>query len=311
MKPFLGFVLFVAFSVASISGQESLVDADIHRLDRHLLQDGENMVHDGEASEKEANKKEQEKPAPIGIAAVGVPKLGPKLFYDGEYFLMRLGAPIRVTIFPGDNADKQKEKLSVVDLDGPAISIKGSMIKDGEFKVNMDWKSQSFGNNFKITSIQVHLYFMKKNGEFFLDKLEVAGLTINGKQMHSNPLKVQTEHGYKVGAPLGASFGCYDPGMFEPVRNDGNQVKNDYRVGLTFPKMELQVFELSKGQKPLKFGPEWVCDSMITIGLLVGLLVTLIFTSIVTWGICMLANVHTCDRFDDPRGKQIYVPLTD
>jgi hypothetical protein len=42
--------------------------------------------------------------APIvykGLAEPGEPELGPKLFYDGKDFLMKLGGPIRVTIFSG------------------------------------------------------------------------------------------------------------------------------------------------------------------------------------------------------------------
>ena len=61
----------------------------------------------------------------------------------------------------------------------------------------------------------------------------------------------------------------------------------------------------------VRFGPEWTCDMFMTIGVWVGLLVTLLFASICVWGFCMLANIQTMDRFDDPRGKSIYVPQTD
>ena len=100
----------------------------------------------------------------------------------------------------------------------------------------------------------------------------------------------------------------YFPGMFEPKKDPSEQQsKNAYAVGLTFPKMQLQVFRLSK----VRFGPEWTCDEFMTIGVWVGLLVTLLFASICVWGFCMLGNIETMDRFDDPRGKSIYVPQTD
>ena len=63
---------------------------------------------------------------------------------------------------------------------------------------------------------------------------------------------------------------------------------------------------------------------MISIGLWVGILVTLGFALICAWGFSMLASINvssqqctvlvrtllfqTMDRFDDPKGKQIYVP---
>ena len=47
------------------------------------------------------------------------------------------------------------------------------------------------------------------------------------------------------------------------------------------------------------------------IGLWVGLIVTFSYALICYCGFSMLANVKTMDRFDDPKGKTIYVPQTD
>ena len=54
---------------------------------------------------------------------------------------MELGSPIRITIFDGEDSSK---KLSTVKIDGPALSVKGSMINADktDFKVNLDWKQQ-------------------------------------------------------------------------------------------------------------------------------------------------------------------------
>jgi V-type H+-transporting ATPase S1 subunit len=70
--------------------------------------------------------------------------------------------------------------------------------------------------------------------------------------------------------------------------------------------MQLQAFNVKH-----KFGPEWDCSNMMPVGLLVGLVVTLFFALICYWGFSMLASIQTMDRFDDPKGKQIYVPQTD
>ena len=93
--------------------------------------------------------------APIvykGLAEPGEPELGPKLFYDGEDFLMKLGGSIRVTIFSGPAKEDAGTKMSTVDLNAEAISVTGSVINvnDGSFKVNIVWKAQDFGNDFKI-----------------------------------------------------------------------------------------------------------------------------------------------------------------
>jgi hypothetical protein len=50
---------------------------------------------------------------------------------------------------------------------------------------------------------------------------------------------------------------------------------------------------------------------MMPVGLLVGLVVTFFFALVCYWGFSMLASIQTMDRFDDPKGKQIYVPQSD
>ena len=285
------------------------VSTDFHKIHRSLLQDDaiSNGLED-EGAPIPDDTTTTEKPVVFkGLAEPGEYKLGPRLFFDSKEFLMKLGAPIRVTIFPGPERNN-KTALSTVDLDQEAVSVMGSMINGDTFKVNIDWKSREFGNDWKIKTIQIHMYFVKTKEEYYLNKLEVIGITINGQQMHQNELDVQTKNGYKVIAPIGASFCCYDPGMFEPKKAPSEQqMKNPFSVGLTFPKMQLQVFRLER----VRFGPEWTCDMFMTIGVWVGLLVSILFATICVWGFCMLANIQTMDRFDDPRGKQIHVPNTD
>jgi len=285
------------------------LDTDLHKIHRNLLQD--EAISDGLEDEGSPIVKDEtttEKPVVYkGLAEPGEKKLGPRLFFDGKEFLMKLGAPIRVTIFPGPESDK-KTALSTVDLDQEAVSVMGSMINSDTFKVNIDWKSQEFGNDFKIKTVQIHMYFVKTKDEYYMKQLEVVGITINGEQVHKNELEVRTKYDHKVIAPRGASFCCYDPGMFQPKKEPSEQqLKNAFSVGLTFPRMQLQVFGLER----VRFGPEWTCDSFMSIGLWVGLLVSLLFASICVWGFCMLGNISTMDRFDDPRGKSIYVPQTD
>jgi len=285
-------------------------DRDFHKIHRNLLAEQDETISDGLEDEGLPIKDETTTEAPVvikGLAELGAPKLGPRLFWDGKEFLMRLGAPIRVSIFPGPKKNN-KTALSTVDLDQEAVSVAGGMINSDTLKVNIDWKSKSFGNNFVIKTIQIHMYFVKTKEEYFMDRLEVVGITVNGKQMHKNELEVQTKYGHKVIAPIGSSFCCYDPGMFEPKKETTEQqMNNEFSVGLTFPKLQLQVFRLER----VRFGPEWTCDMFMTIGVWVGILVSLLFASICVWGFCMLGNIQTMDRFDDPRGKTIHVPQTD
>ena len=42
-----------------------------------------------------------------------------------------------------------------------------------------------------------------------------------------------------------------------------------------------------------------------------GLIATLVLLLIVSFGVGMLANINTMDRFDDPKGKNIQVNVQD
>lgn len=149
------------------------VDTDFHKIHRNLLQ--EDTVQDEEMAEsgQESEEKMVTSPPPVyrGLAEPGEYKLGPKLYFDGKDFLMRLGAPIKATIFPGMQSGQDPDKkLSTVDLDVEAGSVKGSMIDSETFQVNIDWKSSTFGNDFKISTISIHMYFIKTKDEFIMNK---------------------------------------------------------------------------------------------------------------------------------------------
>ncbi|KAA0198193.1 hypothetical protein HAZT_HAZT004096 [Hyalella azteca] len=60
-----------------------------------------------------------------------------------------------------------------------------------------------------------------------------------------------------------------------------------------------------------KFSPTWDCVGFFTIGIWSGLLASLLAVFILAVGLGMLANIKTMDRFDDPKGKTIFVPNVD
>ena len=291
MKTILLCVYFVALNANEIT-------LKVVKIHRNLAQEYNDEVSDDNfGKEEEATVKQDENPVVHkGLATPGVAELGPKLFYDGTDFLMKLGAPIIVTIYSGES----DEKLSIVELDGKAVSVKGGMIYQDIYKVGLgwqsqnfgniykvalDWQSQNFGKDYEISTIQIHMYFARTKDEFVMEKLEVVGFTINAKQTHLNSLDVKSKHGYKVAAPLGSSFHCYNPGLFAPRPS---LISNEFKVGLTFPDMQLQVFRFAERNQQARFGPDWACKPLaadppiplIPIGLLDCLLLSLLLAVI-------------------------------
>merc|ERR1712142_327289 len=97
---------------------------------RNLLQldDGDDYT-DGEAPEDDQDSKIVEKieskPKKTTLVTPGQERMGPNLFYDGQRFLMRLGKPIKVSVFrkPEIGEDKKAKlgkPVDVISLDAPA-----------------------------------------------------------------------------------------------------------------------------------------------------------------------------------------------
>ena len=194
-----------------------------------------------------------------------------------------------------------KKDGSTATLDAPAIAITCSYtVPDQVYQVAIDWKNKEFTG---ITGgVQINMQFNKSRTEFTLIEMEVL---IGGRTKTSYELKVSTNYGYKVRASRGLAFACDSPGLFElEEAGIGGDLK-----GITFPGMKIQVFFKERNLR--KFGPLWYCGELMPIGLWVGLIVSIFFTLICYWGFSMLASIQTMDRFDDPKGKQIYVPQTD
>ena len=119
--------------------------------------------------------------------------------------------------------------------------------------------------------------------------------------------QAHTEYGNIMSAPVGSSFCCSNLGMLKPTKATLNMTATgNFAVGLTFPKVRLQVFDV---KKPL--GPCTDCGLGIPIGFWMGLIVSLIFALVCFYGFSMLASITTNDRWDDPKGKPIQVPQHD
>lgn len=307
----LGSVLLVlAVSAASALGDSSFfeVDEEFHRRNRELLQDYENPndveVNDDDNGEDEDEDEGRPQKEPVYYSTE--PSNGPTLFYDDtKNFLMEVKPGIVVNFYEAES-NSSKPTAKVV-LDQRATSVKGSMTSDRAFTINLEWKGtpmdSKFGN-LRLESIMIKMTFLRTAKEWRLENLEASKTVVGGANLLDSQTQVKSSYGYKVTAPLGLTFCCADPGVFRPASAASG---NRYKVGLSFPGLRLMAFDVPN----TKFGPDWYCGEMMSIGLLVGILITLFFATICIYGFSMLASINTMDRFDDPKGKPIHVPQTE
>uniref|UniRef100_A0A0K2U7X3 Vtype proton ATPase subunit S1like [Saccoglossus kowalevskii] n=1 Tax=Lepeophtheirus salmonis TaxID=72036 RepID=A0A0K2U7X3_LEPSM len=232
------------------------------------------------------------------------PESGPLSFYDGQFFAMRVDKPIIVSVFARDGKNAAKFVLNK-----EATSVKGSIIKAEEkYLVNLDWKGADISDNGLILeNIFLKMEFLKDKKEYRLSGMDAESVRIGSEEIVYNPLAVKSNNGYGIKAPVGTSFCCSNPGMFPPSNKSAEANSSKYKVGITLPGVQLQVFKLIKSG----FGPEWNCANLLSIGLWVTLLITLGFTLVCYWGFSMLAGINTMDKFDDPKGKPLIINTFD
>jgi len=231
---------------------------------------------------------------------------GPTRFYheNGKLpkFLMELKDGIRLTL---------KNEGRVMDtflLDQPAKGgITASRINNADdakddLTVFINFKESNFvgQNGMRLLGVDFDMNFVRKGSEWRMTSMKIKPLV--DRSYYLLDMGRRTVEGDAVYAPIGLCYSCSSSGRFRSLDTNTSSVSGE----VYFPDWRMQVFEVRRG----KFGPEWECGDMISIGLWVGILVTLGFALICAWGFSMLASINTMDRFDDPKGKTIHIPQT-
>lgn len=60
-----------------------------------------------------------------------------------------------------------------------------------------------------------------------------------------------------------------------------------------------------------RFGPPIDCVPYFSAAIWSGIFIVFILSIVLAWGIVMIMDINTMDRFDDPKGKTITITATD
>lgn len=157
-------------------------------------------------------------------------------------------------------------------------------------------------NNYEGSSGKVilRLKFPKSEGRWTFSEVEYED--DSGKSFHLLPSKENKINpiGAKIGSPAVSSV----PVTFQYI--DSNGTRN---ISLVFSDIQVEAYNLNYKQLNLlssttdsNQGPPYFTEAIWS-----GLIVTFILGIILAWGITMLLDIRTMDRFDDPKGKTISV----
>jgi hypothetical protein len=105
-------------------------------------------------------------------------------------------------------------------------------------------------------------------------------------------------------ASTGFSFSCNSLS----VRSLKPTVNVTHQMTLRYHRFQTQPFNNTRN--PI-FADSFDCSTWFTLPLWMGLFVMILFTAIMALGIYLLFEIKTMDRFENPKGKTITVPLGD
>ncbi|XP_056278967.1 ATPase H+ transporting accessory protein 1a [Pseudoliparis swirei] len=184
---------------------------------------------------------------------------------------------------------------------GEAVSPKlhGSSCDKSKAKLVLNYENVLGHRSFKlIFSMSQRLYKVSARRWFTLDsvQLEYDGTTakFNGSR--------------GVYAPAEYSFRCESLSSFRwplLVPHAATDPANQWR--LSFDDFQIQGFNVTGGD----FSYASDCAGFFSPGIWMGLMTSLLLLLVLTYGLHMIMQLHTMDRFDDPKGPAISVPQTE
>ncbi|KAI4824188.1 hypothetical protein KUCAC02_012722 [Chaenocephalus aceratus] len=134
--------------------------------------------------------------------------------------------------------------------------------------------------------------------------------TLDSVQLQAKDLTASYIGSRNIYAPAEYSFHCQSVTSFRDTLlvPSGNNNKNSTRWMLNFVDFQIQGFGLANGTN---FSYASDCAGFFTAGIWMGLITSLLMLWIFVYGMHMIMQLNTMDRFDDPKGPSISVPQTE
>ncbi|CAL8366842.1 unnamed protein product [Lota lota] len=183
--------------------------------------------------------------------------------------------------------------------EGVSPKLHGSMCDQTKARLVLNYEGVLGHRNFKlIFAMSQRHYQVSARRWFTMDEVELeydgTKATFNGSR--------------NVYAPAEYSYRCHSvssfrwPALFPRSAKDP---ANQWRV--SFDNFQIQGFNVTGGD----FSYASDCAGFFTPGIWMGLMTSLLMVLVLTYGLHMIMQLRTMDRFDDPKGPAISVPQTE
>ncbi|MGH0158606.1 UNVERIFIED_CONTAM: hypothetical protein FKN15_035530 [Acipenser sinensis] len=182
---------------------------------------------------------------------------------------------------------------------GASVSLTDSMCNRTHSRLVLNYGEVEGYKDFKVIFVMnSRRYPVSAQHWFTLDNVEIE----------YNGLKARFNGSRQIYAPQNYSFHCQSVTSFRnPLLVPFSSSDNATNWRVSFTEFQIQGFNVTRPS----FSYASDCAGFFTPGIWMGLLSTLLMVLILTYGLHMLMQLKTMDRFDDPKGASISVPQTE
>uniref|UniRef100_A0A8C7QLZ2 ATPase H+ transporting accessory protein 1b n=1 Tax=Oncorhynchus mykiss TaxID=8022 RepID=A0A8C7QLZ2_ONCMY len=183
---------------------------------------------------------------------------------------------------------------------GGSVSTSGSFCNETNSQLVLDYGSSvSPYNPFRlIFSMSQRRYPVSARNWFTLDTVELVFNTLTATYNGS--------HG--IYAPAEYSFHCQNVNNFRNALLVP-RAQNATQWRILFTDFQIQGFSILNGTTDFSYASD--CAGFFTPGIWMGLITSLLMLLILTYGLHMIMQLRSMDRFDDPKGPSISVPQSE
>ncbi|XP_043834994.1 V-type proton ATPase subunit S1-like [Dromiciops gliroides] len=227
---------------------------------------------------------ENEDPKPVTAAVSTLP---PVSYKDTEPRILFWAKTFKLTY------NKESRDLAALTFGAPALNLTGSSWNNSSAQLALTYENL-FGSLLTIKFIlSSQFYHISARSWFTMDRLEI----------HSNNSVVVFNFSH-VTAPTIYSFHCQS--VSTERSNEGVIISSSSSLWrVNFQNFQIQAFNLSNGN----FSYASDCASFFSAGIWMGLVSSFIMLFIFIYGMHMILNLKTMDRFDDHKGSPTFVAL--
>uniref|UniRef100_A0A4W4HJZ5 ATPase H+ transporting accessory protein 1a n=1 Tax=Electrophorus electricus TaxID=8005 RepID=A0A4W4HJZ5_ELEEL len=179
-----------------------------------------------------------------------------------------------------------------------SVSLDGSFCNETFSRLVLNYQNVLSFKSFQLTFLMRKIFFpVSARNWTVIEKVE---LNYDGQRAVFNSSR-------GIYSPAEFSFHCQSVSSSEsPLLVPSNAKDNASQWNILFTDFQIQGFNVTGN-----FSYASDCASFFTPGIWMGLLTSLLMVLILTYGLHMIMQLRTMDRFDDPKGPGISVPLND